>query len=536
MAEYTLPNGTSRHINSSSADSSYGIDHLLDDISLLSSNNPYVFQLQNAENKTDYKRLYTQAIQWEANQLDYRQQLSDQRKLRDEERFYNSEAQQAQRMRAAGLNPDTLGLSGGSAGAGGGVSTPSMTGTDLAELNTPLENAQTASSVMSSTAGLISSVTGGISSITGTIHSIRNFDNVLRGSSASAGISEAQEQLANATVPQQVVLSKLGLATKLAEVFPFKQDDKGASIVPTLEELTAFTKRFGIDDEAFPGLLNDVISNPKYKSLYDQLQLESNQSHARVVNRTLDFFNKFEEFQVQLDAQSQRIQFHAGQFQERYNALIALSDIPEMQVDNMEKALGVESEELDNRSELAELYGMQLKRDTEAFKESLLSLRDDQQVVEDLLSIYESDEKFMQTAEGVAEVARLREELALIKSLGSQQIQSLFPVMHDIYGRLYVNQGAGLLTDGPDSGLAVDWTQKSRNILNWYKQGWTGFVADPDRWGTMLNKAVDAGLGLLTSYLGVKGFATSTTTTMQSPKGLSTTTTKSTQTPDFGWQ
>lgn len=532
MKKFTAPNGGDFTIHRLAADSLYGQIHIQEDTDYLSPNNPYVVQLENAENKTDYKRLYTQAIQWEANQVDYQQQLSDQRKLRDEERFYNSEAQQAQRMRAAGLNPDTLGLSGGSSGSGGGVSTPSMVGTDLAELNTPVENAQTASSVISSTAGLISSVTGGISSITGTIQSIRNFDNVLRGSSASAGIAEAQEQLANATVPQQSVMSKLGLATKLAEVFPFKQDDKGASIVPTLEELTAFSKRFGIDDEAFPGLLNDVISNPKYKSLYDKLQLESNQSHARVVNRSLDFFNKFEEFQVQLDAQSQRIQFHSGQFQERYNALMALSDVPEMQVENTEKALGVESEELDNRAEMARQYSIQLKRDAEAFQNSLLSLAEDQKEIEDLLAKYTSDAKFMSSAEGVSEVARLNEELSLVKSLGSQQIQSLFPIMHDIYGRLYVNQGAGLLTDSPGSGLDGDWTQKSRNILNWYKQGWTGFVADPDRWGSMLNKAVDAGLGLLETYLGSKGSKTTTTTT----RGLSSTTTVTQQTPTFGWQ
>lgn len=517
----------------SSPDSRYGSKNFAEDSKTLSPNNPYLIQMFNAENKTDYKRLFTQAVQWEANQVDYHQQLSDQINLRQDERFYNSEAQQAQRMREAGLNPDTLGFSGGSAGAGGGVSAPSMAGTDLAELNTPVENADIVSSVMSSTAGLISSVTGGLSSITGTIQSIRNFDNVLRGSSASAGIAEAQEQLANATVPHQAVFSKLGLATKLAEVFPFQQDDKGATILPTLEELTSFTKRFGIDDEAFSGLLNDVISNPKYKSLYDKLQLESNQSHARVVKRSLDFFNKFEDFQVQLDSQRQRIQFHSGLFQERYNALMALSEIPELQVDNTEKALGVESEELDNRGELASLYGMQLKRDTDAFLESLRSLRESQTEVEDLISQYSSDDKFMQTSEGVAEVARLQEELALIKSLGSQQIQSLFPIMHDIYGRLYVNRGSGLFSDGISSGLVNDWTQHSRNILNWYKQGWTGFVADPDRWGTLLNKAVDAGLGLLTTYLRSKGTATSSTTTMQTPSGMSTTITNTQSTPTF---
>lgn len=506
MASY---NDLNAEVRSSTSGSGYVNRNFYYDIKSLSSNNPYLGPLYQSHNKTDYKRILTQATQWEANLVKNALDMENTRALRDEDRMYNDPLSQMQRMRGAGLNPDLLGISGSGSGGGSGVSAPAIDSTDLTDLSTPIEQAQAASGVISSVASLGDMLTGGISSITDTIQSIKNFDNVLRSSSAEAGIAESQDELLRSTLPIQKAEASLGLASKLASIYPFDKDDKGASILPTLEQVSSFAKKFGIDDPAFNDLLFDVIGNPRYQSLYDDLQHNANQSRANVISRTFDYYHKINERQKQIDLINADTAFYLGQFESNLNQLLSESGIAQKEVANMETEQDVLSQDLRNQSESAKLIAQQLKRDSEAFDNQLRFVRDQILELEKRKTEYKSNRKFMMSPEGVNEIARIDQEIALLKGFGSQALQEAKSVVADVQRRLYLYNSIGI-TGGKQffgkkipysSILPADWTQDQRQAINFSNYFYDDYVTDPDRWGNSVNQVINGVTTLGSAYI-----------------------------------
>lgn len=505
MASY---NDLSSEVRSSTSGSGYVNRNFHYDIKSLSSNNPMLGFLYQAHNKTDYKRILTQAIQWEANLNKNALEMENTRALRDEQRQYDDYLSQVQRMRGAGLNPDLLGVSGSGSGGGSGVSAPAMDGTDLTDLSTPIEQAQAASGVISSVASLGDMLTGGISSITDTIQSIKNFDNVLRSSSAEAGIAESQEELFRSTLPIQKAEASLGLASKLASIYPFDKDDKGASVLPTLEQVSSFAKKFGIDDPAFNDLLFDVIGNPRYQSLYDDLQHNANQSRANVISRTFDYYHKISERQKQIDLINADSAFYLGQFESNFNQLLSESGIAQKEVANMEKEQDVLSQDLRNQSESAKLIAQQLKRDSEAFDNQLRFVREQILELVKLKSKYKSNREFMLSSEGVTEISRIDQEIAMLKGFGSQMLQDAKGVVSDVQRRLYLYNSIGITGRQSVSGkiipyssiLPSDWTQDQRQAVNFSNYFFDDYVTDPDRWGNSLNQLINGATQIGSAY------------------------------------
>lgn len=411
------------------------------------------------------------------------------------------------RQRAAGLNPDLLGVGSGSGSGSGGVSAPSMDGTDLSDLSTPTETAGAVSSVMGSTASLISSLTGGIGMMTDVFQSIKNFDNVLRMSSAQAGISESQDQLMRDTLPLQKANQYLGLATQLSTVFPFEKDEKGAAIAPTLEQVSGFAKKFGIDDSSFNDLLFEVLGNPKYKGLYDQMQHDANLNQAKVVSRSLDFYQRLYDRIGQVELIRADADFYRGQFEANFNRLLSSSGIAEAQVSNTESALGVEAQDIQNAGQSAKLIGQQLKRDFDAFDAQLRMVREQILELEGLKKSYLGNYKFMQSPEGVQEVARLDQEINFLYGLGSSQLQQANEIFTGVYRRLYLYDSIGVTNRVPftsnyrrESILPGDWTQKMRNANNFSKWFFSNYITDPDRFGQMANTLINGASQIGVSY------------------------------------
>lgn len=489
------------------AQSYYGKKNFDDDVTRLSKDNPYITYMAGANNKTDYKRLYTQAVQWEANLAKNAIDMANTRQLRDEDRAYNHPLADIARQRAAGLNPDLLGVGSGSGSGSGGVSAPGMDSTDLTDQSTPTETAGAVSSVMGSSASLISSVTGGIGMMTDVFQSIKNFENVLRMSSAQAGIAESQDQLIRDTLPIQKANQYLGLATQLASVFPFEKDEQGAAIAPTLAQVSGFAKKFGIDDSSFNDLLFEVVGNPKYKGLYDQMQHDANMNQAKVVSRSLDFYQRLNDRIRQVELIFADADFYRGQFESNLNRLLSASGIAEAQVSNTESALGVEAQDIQNAGQSAKLIRQQLARDIHAFDAQLRMVREQIIELEGLKKSYLGNYKFMQSPEGVQEVARLDQEINLLYGLGSSQLQQANEIFTGVYRRLYLYDSIGVTNRVPftsnyrsESILPSDWTQEMRNSNNFSNFFFRDYVTDPDRWGQMANTLINGASQIGVSY------------------------------------
>lgn len=295
--------------------SNYGSKNYDTDIRGLSDDNPYLVHLRNAKNKTDYKRVLTQAIQWQTNRYDYEYQKEDADALRREERAYNSETAQVARMRAAGLNPDLLGLSGGTGGGSGtAVPLPDMQGTDLSDLSTPQETAQTVFQGINSVASLASSVTDVFSTVTDTIQGIKNFENVLRTGNATATIAENQADIISQSKEDVLqgltldnVMKRLGIVSDLAENYPAEYNEDGTVKVPELAQISEYLHGLGIDDAGISGMLHSYMGNSRFGAMYSDFQAKQARSRARANELSYRFWSDMYRFDKQIQLQSRDI-------------------------------------------------------------------------------------------------------------------------------------------------------------------------------------------------------------------------------------
>lgn len=238
-----------------------------------SEENPYYRQMQYAKNRTDLQRMRSAAIEWEANQQNYQQQLADQRALRDEERAYNTPAAQAARLRAAGINPD-IGEGGGISASGSSGSAPSVPGmapTDMDTLSTPMETAQTVFQGMQSAGSLISSVGGFITSSMQFAKDAASFGSFLTQQKSAASISESQAEQAQMATADMKFNQMAGLATSLPEGLDVN-DDKA---------LSSHLSALGYDDTYMPGV-RAIQKSPELQKKYNDSLVAARE--AREIN------------------------------------------------------------------------------------------------------------------------------------------------------------------------------------------------------------------------------------------------------------
>lgn len=246
-----------------------------------SPENPYYQQMTNATNKKDLEGLRQAALEWESNQQNYQQQLADQRALRDEDRLYNSPAQQIARERAAGLNPDLQGGTAysGSSSSGGSVSVPQMAETEVSNLSDSYATADRVFAGMNATASLLSSVssfaTGGVDFV----KSISTLGDVLSMSDAGARVAQTQANIAEQTQGAEISNANVEAANRrLVLAGDFAGSLSGDESEDQVRELAM---SYLPTDDSFADEVLRFQSNPGQQKRYQDLKLEARKSQAR---------------------------------------------------------------------------------------------------------------------------------------------------------------------------------------------------------------------------------------------------------------
>lgn len=490
--DYTTPDGTKVPLRSN-----YAQKNFYQDLNTLSVDNPYAPFLASSHNKTDYKRLLTESIQWEANIKKNELDMANTRQLREDAVLSDVVAK-----RKAGINPDIAGVGGGT--GGGGTSAPTIDGTDLSDLNTPIENAQTAAGVISSVASFASAMTGGFASITDTIQSIRNFDNVLNISKATARTAEAGADVAEATAVDQKILSRMQSALNIVKSFPVKKGPDGASVIPTLDEVSSFITDFGIQgDPGTAKLVHGLMQNPELEAMYNDAIHRSNKARSDAMFRSLDFYNQLNQFNKASELCFARSSFYSGQIKERVNSILSRSDFAENVASNMQAQEDVFSQDLQNQHASLELEAEQIQRDITAWHNSMKAICDRKRDLEAKLAKYSSDPAFSSSPEGRTEIARILLAISDIDNRGAQEIGTINDLMLQVESRGYIIESTGLLGQKSSyvnpvgsSVLTNDYTQRNRNALNYWNLTFQDYYNDPDRWGASLQTAISGAFEL----------------------------------------
>lgn len=520
--------------------SNYGQEHFDDDISVLSSGNPYIEQMRVASNKTDYKRLHTQAIQWEANIAKNNIDMENQRALRDEEREYNDYSSQVSRMRKAGLNPDIL-LSNGAgsgAGSGGSASAPQMSDTDLTDLSTPMETAQTASGVMSGVGSLVSGVVGSASGILDMISTISLLGGNVRKTNAEATKAEADASVAQKQSVLRTVSDSVGLASTLASLYPVSQNDDGSPIIPTLEDVNSFLGKFGIDGASNIGpIMHDIMKNPASKALYSKLIDAGNREEARNISRGFDFYRSVESLQASLELTSLQSSNYISSFDKNLNQLLSMSSVAQQTVSNMELEQSVIESGLRNRQVDAEFFSVRLRNDFDSFN---TCLSQNAEVVKDLrqrLKDIEDNPDVASTTEGLYLIRNLRAQIMQVETAMSNDIRGFLNVLQSANSTSYMTDSLGLSTPdaqmnhnrkgkptSPNVKLKDGFLNNNRGVINFHNFMVSNYLEDPGAWYERASGVINglitgatAGLGMYYGFRGSRGTKITNRTVINEP-------------------
>lgn len=255
-----------------------------------SPDNPYVEQMMYAKKRQDMAALKQQAIEWEANQQQYQQQLADQERMSDPQ-------YQLQRQRAAGINPDIAGGS-GAGGAGASVSPPAMADTELTELSSPYKTADRVFTGMQSASSLISSVSTSMLQGFEFVKNVSTFGDILSMSDSSKRAAKASADVAEGTVDSQIdsieqlaAGGKLELFGKIAESLP---DIKGGH---TEESITKHLESLGIDSKHAPGVYS-YTQSPSQQNLRASQKVQAAKARAQEAAATYDHWLRIEHNQA----------------------------------------------------------------------------------------------------------------------------------------------------------------------------------------------------------------------------------------------
>lgn len=494
--------------NSSIPNSNYGYWHFDRDTAGMSLDNPYLQQMRNASNKTDYKRILTSAVDWEASNQAYQRQLADQRALRDEDRAYNSVGAELARQRAAGLNPDVQGVQSSSGSGSGSVSAPDMDLPSTDTLSTPVETANTAFNGISAAASLISAVSGSFADITSSVLAIKNFgtekglkESQTRVANETADAISTQNDILSKTSDAQIVSSMLSSASEIASLYPFSTDPKtGVAVVPELSEVESFVENFGLGNpSSMSNLVHKMLKNPEYKANFDKAVEERAKNEADAINRGLDFYNQLSETSSKVELIMADTEYYRSSMSNRLNRLLSESNYIDQSASNIVKSEDVDSMVLDNLSTELALEAEYLKRDFEAWNNSLIMLSQTRKSIQEKIDKLKAKPGYSKSMIWRQEVDWLTSQLLYVDSRGSQSLGEIKTVYSEVLRRMQAIDTAVSPFGQPFS----NWENEKDEYFNLYNYTWSNYYNDPATIngviGPVINGVVDF-LGIAVDY------------------------------------
>lgn len=362
----------------------------------ISADNPYLAQLESANNNQDKDALYERAIDWEANRDQYEYELQKNREILEEQREYDDPLNQVARQRKAGINPDLAGSSG--AGTGSGISAtmavPSQADVTAAtSFSNKYDNIDKVFAGINTVVSAVGAITSSVGAVNGLFEAISTFGtrrNILEsqasGAAAQAQLLGTQAALQDATFDSDVSSKRLanierniGLLGQISEFIT--PEVSNADAVAILDAL-------GINSEEHESIMRGLElfrKTPAFQDSYNRQKLSLAQSKGMLpVFGVSDFWTQLSDFQGKLQLSQAENEFYISEFAKLVTTLTSTpenaqniataeltsnaANVEEMKI-RKEQAISTVKAILKNITYRKSLYDDSLKRAAELDKE-----------------------------------------------------------------------------------------------------------------------------------------------------------------------
>lgn len=429
-----------------------------------SPENPYYQQMAYATKKSDLIELQQEAIRWEAEQQSYQQQMSDQERLRDEQREYDSPAAELARQRQAGINPDLAGSAGGSAGGSSGsapISAPDLADAQAPDFVTPQEESNTIFNGINTAVSALSGITGTLNAGVEFAKSLASFDDVINITHSAARSAESTANVDEATAGDKIQQSQLAtLRSRLSYIGEsaalFRGDETDEEILSTFKNLG------DLNPEASAGAYKRYRDTPEVQAAYQKALLSEKQARAANQTASFDFLVDMSEDQWLAKRYSARCQKQFNLFQSHINDFYQT-------LENAQKEASVKQLGLQMSDQALEHAKKQLEYDIKAWEESCKYIATKVAEIDGKIENYKGEGCYQNQD---SYFLRLNLHRAHLLQLGSNQFHQMYDIVSQYDEETVYNKTSGQM----DSRLSQFFEKPFRKHSNFY---FRRFVEEP---------------------------------------------------------
>lgn len=404
-----------------------------------SPENPYYQQMAYATKKSDLIELQQQAIRWEAEQQSYQQQMSDQERLRDEQREYESPAAQLARQRQAGINPDLAGSAGGSVGSSSGsapISAPDLADAQAPDFVTPQEEANTIFNGINTAVSALSGITGTLNAGVEFAKSLATFGDTVDITHSVARSAEAAANVDEAIAGDQIQQSQLStLRSRLSYIGEsaalFRGDETDDEILSTFKNLG------DLNPEASAGAYKRYRDNPEQQAAYQKALLSEKQARAKNEAASFEFLLGMSEDLWSAQRYTAKCQSRFARFQNRISQIYHT-------IQNAQKEAGVKSKTLALTDQSLAFAKKQLEVDVKAWNAALAEQAKQVAAIDKELAKFETDPPY--TDNDKLYYRRLLLHKANLEQLGSKRMHEMYDILSQYFEDQVYYEGEGNTT------------------------------------------------------------------------------------------
>lgn len=409
-----------------------------------SQSNPYAQQLAVATNNQDKDALYEKAVNWEADRASL-----------EEQRAYDDPSAQVARQRAAGINPDLSGSSGGSSISSGSSAVQPQT-QGQTKFSNSYDTSATVFQGMQATASLISSLTGAVSGGFDLVKGISTFGDFLSQSASQSSMLKTAANIASQTAPGVIAAqnaeNQIAVDTAESRTSSMNLDayHKKLAFVDTLshmldgtkeytdDELDSFISRVGYTDSGgeLRTLMRDYMGTPQLRKYYNDYALQARASQIANVAAPYDFLLSVQQTSNQCKLQEITLQQMLGSFKQSI-ANLTFTDEQAQNIasaQNLDNATKVQQNKLAYETAVYELQNF--FRALEVNKSAIADL--DARIAEYTYNHTSRDEmgrvtNRQMTSEEIAALMSLKTARSALYTLGSQHFGEMQQIINSAY-------------------------------------------------------------------------------------------------------
>lgn len=425
-----------------------------------SPNNPYYAQLQVADNNQDMDALYELAVQWEADYANRQMQLDENREILEEQRLYDSPAEQIRRAREAGINPDISGSSGSGSGSGSSaqLANPGMADqSGQSKFSNKYDNTALVFEGLNSASNMAGTLMSGVSGIMNAVSNMKILPSEIALNEAQAGLQDAQANevrslLGGKVEGQQLSNAFQGIQNSTAILQQLAQFSD--LIAPDTEDMTPYLTALGVPEAnipAYSGLIKQMHANPQMRDKYAKAEVSAKFSEAENAEYTQETVANMVELDRKIKYEKQALEFHSTHLQGQIASLLDTdeyaSDVAGLEMLETE----VSSEQLGVTQEELKLKAQQIQYNTEIFLQSLVdkasAIKANDAVIADIKKLAQGRSL---TKNEIAQINRLTAENISLRTMFSDEFYkiktSYLTAAQTLYNRYHYLDANGNVT------------------------------------------------------------------------------------------